>query len=138
MVAAVVFPDVEAHLIGRVQAALDGRREPFTDGVRVSNRWPETADGPVLDPGRLVVVRDDGGPATSDVRATARIGVNVWAESEAVVSDLANMVRAVIDAMPDGEPVVYARMARPYQVEDEAGRPRMYMTGELSVRGVSL
>lgn len=129
---AVIFPDVEAHLIGYLRAALGGRSEPFASGVWVGNLLPGDA------PQRAVLVRDDGGPVLGDVRAVARIGVNVFAGTEAEVSDLANLVSALIGGAADGAPIVRAQTTRPYSVTDDAGRPRQYFTAELIVRGTNL
>lgn len=128
----VLFPDVEAHLITYLRAALVARTEPVTANVWVGNLLPKSV------PQRAVLVRDDGGPTLGDVRAVARVGVNVWAPSEADVSDLANLVSALVGASADGTPVVRAQTTRPYSVTDDAGRPRHYFTAELIVRGTNL
>lgn len=128
----VLFPDVEMHLITYLRGALSARPEPFVTGTWVGNLLPQTR------PQRAVLVRDDGGPTLGDVRAVARLGINVFAQSQADVADLANLASAIIGASADGKPVVRATTTRPYSVTDDAGQPRMYFTSELVVRGQSL
>lgn len=128
----ILFPDVEAHLISTIRAALLARTEPVTANVWVGNVLPKPA------PERAVLVRDDGGPHLGDVRGVARLGVNVWAGSHEDVSDLANLVSAIVGGSADGAPVVRATASRPYSVTDDAARPRHYFTAELIVRGSAL
>lgn len=130
--AGVIFPDVEAWAITYLRGALAARSEPFTAGVWVGNLLPQTR------PQRAVLVRDDGGPTLGDVRAVARLGINVFAGTEPDVSDLANLVSALIGGSADGKPVVRATTTRPYSVTDDAGQPRHYFTAELIIRGESL
>lgn len=129
--AGILFPDLEAWLIGYLRGALSGRSEEYASSVWVGNLLPRDHTG------RAVLVRDDGGQHLGDVRGVARIGVNVWANSQAEVSDLANLTSALIGRCADGTPVVRATQTRPYSVTDDGGRPRMYFTAELIVRGTS-
>ena len=129
---AVLFGDVEAWAITYLKGSLAARSEPFASDVWVGNLLPKTR------PVRAVLVRDDGGPVLGDVRAVARLGVNVFASTLPDVSDLANLVSALIGGAADGKPVVRATTTRPYSVTDEAGAPRMYFTAELTIRGTSL
>lgn len=128
---AVLFPDVEAWLIGFFKAALAARPELFAAAVKVTNH----VDNPT---GRTILVRDDGGPVLGDVRGVARLGVNVWADTHEEASDLANLASALLGGAADGAPVVRVSTTRPYSVTDEAGKPRQYFTAELVVRGVSI
>lgn len=135
---AILWPDVEAEFYGYMAAALAARSEPYADAVRVSNRVPrETASDPWPTSGRLVVVRDDGGPTTEDVRATARLGVRVWAEDEAAASDLANLCVALVRAWRSAT-VRRAIPSRPYSVTETSGRPAQFFTAELTIRGRAL
>jgi hypothetical protein len=128
----IVWPDIEAAFIAYIGPALVARPEPFASGVRVGNDQKST-------PARQVIVRDDGGPKRGDVRATARIGVRVLAKTWADCADLAALVVALIDAWPDGEPVVaVASLSRGYPVADPSGIPERYVTAELVLRGVDL
>lgn len=128
----ILFPDVEAHTITYLRDALAARPEAYTSGVWVGNLLPQVR------PTRAVLVRDDGGPTLGDVRAVARLGINVYAATEPDVSDLANLVSALVGGMADGAPVVKASTTRPYSVTDDAGTPHHYFTAELWVRGTNL
>lgn len=135
---AIVWSDIEAEFIGYMGPALIARPEAFTADVMVRNRVPnESATQPWPTSGRLIVVRDDGGPTTQDVRATARLGVRVWAPTEAETSDLANLVVALVRGWRS--PVVRrTEPTRPYSVTEESRRPAMYFTAELMIRGRAL
>lgn len=131
---AVLFGDVEAWLTGFYTAELATRTEPVTDGVWVGN---DLAKAPPTTR-RRILVRDDGGPVLGDVRAVARIGVQVWAGTHADSSDLANLASALLAGAADGKPVVRVSTTRPYSVPDEGEQHKHYFTAELVVRGVSL
>ena len=135
---AILHADIEAEFIGYMASALQSRPEAYASDVRVSNRVPnESSTQPWPTSGRLVVVRDDGGPMTQDVRATARLGVRVWAPSEAETSDLANLVAALVRGWRS--PVVRrTEPTRPYSVTEESSRPAQYFTAELMIRGRAL
>lgn len=137
--AGVIQPDVEAFLIGHLSTALSSRAEPYAASVRVSNRVPSEQPGDLWPTSkRLVVIRDDGGQALGDVRAIARLGVRVWAATDAETSDLANLVSALIGACEGNGPVRRSSAARPFDVTEASGRPCQYFTAELVVRGVGL
>lgn len=132
MGAAVLWPDVEAAAVAYLSTALGELSQPVTSGVHVSTRLPNPR------PERAVIVRDDGGPPLGDVRAVARIGVNVWAATDADAADLAAIVTALINGWPDGKPVIRAVAGRANQVPDDSGQPLRYLTAEVWVRGTNL
>lgn len=132
----IVFPDVVAVTVAHVRAELEGRSEPFTDGVWVSNGTNKDPDGSGRRDPRMVIIRGDGGNRLSDVRGVARLGVNVWHETDADVTDLANIVSAIVAGMANVGPVRRATASLPADVTDDA--PRRYVTAELLVRGDSL
>lgn len=134
---AILFPDVEAAFVGYMAPALAARPEPHAANVAVRNRVPSERAGDLWPTsGRLVVVRDDGGP-TNSIRGVARIGVRVWAPSETEVSDLANLVAALVGGWDD-DVVRAPKVTRPYSVTEASERPAMYFTAELVVRGRGL
>jgi hypothetical protein len=128
----VVWPDVEAAVITYLTTALAGRAESFTDGVDVVRTLPDPR------PARCVTVRSDGGPSLGDVRGLARLGVNVWAQTDEDAADLANLTSALVTAMPNGQPVITATASLPYAIPDPSGQPLRYFTAELVVRGTGL
>lgn len=126
----VLFPDVVAYLIGYLKAALDARTEPYCAGVVVDNVEPNPR------PARSVVIDRIGGPRLDRTRELARVAVNVWAETDADVTDLMSMVRGLIAACPDGRPVCRAvENAGPVDVPDK--QPHRYLVADLTVRGTA-
>lgn len=135
---AILWSDIEAEFIGYMGPALSARPEAYADGVAVRNRVPnESSTQPWPTSGRLVVVRDDGGSTTQDVRADARLGIKVWAPTEAECSDLANLVVALVRAWRSPT-VRRTQPTRPYSVTEESARPARYFTAELMIRGRQL
>ena len=130
MTTLVLFPDVEAWAVGYLKVAIAARAEAYCSGVTVSNDRKG-------DTGRVVTVRNDGGPQLDPIRSVARLGVNVWAATNEDATDLANMVRALLLASPNGNPVVRARgQSGPIAIPDDVG-PHRYLTVELTVRGTA-
>ena len=132
----ILHADVEAEFIGYMTSALQARPESYATDVAVRNRVPDERAGgtPWPTSGRLIVVRDDGGPTTQDVRATARIGVRVWGADDAETADLALLASALVGAWRSPT-VRVSQPTRPYSVTEESGRPARYFTAELMIRG---
>jgi hypothetical protein len=121
---------MEAATVSYLTTALAARPEPVAAGVRVSAQKTQ-------DPAKQVIVRDDGGGPEGDVRAVCRLGVNVWAPTDEDATALAALVTALLNAWPDGDPVVRSSATRGYAITDEAG-PLRYLTAELIIRGMSI
>lgn len=131
--AAILFPDVELVFTDYLRTALAGRPEAYASGVFVSNAVPN----PRRD--RMVIVRRDGGPRTSTTLEAARVAVRVWASTDRDANDLARLVRALLWAMPDGDPVTAVRdLSGPSAVPDASGQPLRFLTVEAVVRGSDL
>jgi hypothetical protein len=129
----ILFPDVELWASEYLRTALTGRGEPYAAGAYVSNAVPATRRP------RMVIVRRDGGPRLDLIREAARLGVNVWAETDRDATDLARLVAALLWAAPDGNPVLrVTQNAGPTPVSDVSGKPIRYMTFELTVRGTEI
>ena len=126
----IIWPDMEAAAVGYLSGALADRDELYARGVWVTAQKESGR-------ARQVTIRDDGGRWLGDVRATVRLGVNVWADNESDATALAALVTALLNAWPDGKPVLRAQATRAYPVADAAG-PRRYLTCELVVRGTAL
>lgn len=129
---AVILPDVKSAILDHIRSTLATRLEPFAEGVVVKGKLPDPR------PDRAVTVRDDGGNSLGDVRGASRLGVNVWATSEADATDLANLVRAIVAGSENVGPIRSATASLPAEVADSSGQPLRYFTAELIVRGVSL
>lgn len=136
---AVLFADLELEVCTRLKAALDARSEPYTDNVYVGRQNPLNAvTGEPERRTRQVTVRRDGGPRLDRVRESARIGVNVYAETPQICNNLALMVEALLTALPDGAPICRVdRTSGLIPIEADAG-PQVYMTLELIARGADL
>lgn len=129
----VIFPDVEGHFTSWLRTALAARPEPFAASVKVDRTAP-----PVL-PARLVTVRRDGGGHLDQVRELARLTVNVWHDSPEDCADLACLVRALMWASPNGDPVLRVETnAGPSVVPEENGKPHVVMTFDAWIRGENL
>lgn len=138
---AIVWADVEAWGVDYLTRGLFLAEPDYPEAVdvMVRNRVPTEREGDLWPAShRLVVVRDDGGQWLGDVRAVARIGVQVWAESHERATDLARLVVALLGGAEGDGPVRRARPSRPYTVSDEEGRPKRYLTAELVIRGGNL
>lgn len=123
----ILFPDVEAWLTAHLRDGLAARTEAYCADVHVG------IDEPNPRPARSVVVRRVGGFRLDRVRELARMGVNVWAATEADAADLTSMVRALVAACPDGLPVVKAAEQSANDVPD--AQPHRYVVVDLTVRG---
>lgn len=137
----ILWPDLEAWGVEYLTRALAACQAiyPVATGVLVRNRVPTEREGDTWPAsGRLVVVRDDGGPWQGDVRAVGRIGVQVWATTGEDATDLARLVVALLGAAEGDGPVRRAQPSRAYTVTDDEGRPKRYATAELLLRGDSL
>lgn len=140
----VIFSDLELFLTDFIRdelAALAGN--PYPE-VFVSNRFFEPdEDDPQPEPPFQVIVRDDGGPDTSIITNQPSVGITVLGGDDPTqgkeATDLALVVKAIVKdsaRVEPGNPVAAVLAATgPYKVTEESGRPRRYMTFELSVTG---
>lgn len=135
---AILWPDIEAEFITDMSALLVARPEPFTTDVMVRNQVPnESTTQPWPTSKRLVVVRNDGGPTTRDVRANPRLGVQVWGASKEETADLANLLVALVGGWRSPT-VRRTDPSLPFWVTEESARPKQYFPVELMIRGRQL
>jgi hypothetical protein len=137
---AVLFGDAAAWATTYLRAAIAARTEGYADDVTVRTQKP-TATDTDLPPasGRVVTVRDDGGPRGPDVTKTVTLGVNVWAEDEGDCVDLANLTAALLEAAPgDGPVVAHVSTSGPFPLPDQSAKPHRYLSVDLSVVGSPL
>lgn len=131
--AGVIFSDLEADTIPRLQAWLDARAEAATLGVEVSNAT-ETEAFPavtvVLGPGLGMV----------DTIDDTTLRLNVYHEDEAKASRLALLVRAFFDSIAaNGKPITRARVtAGPVAVPNKLRVHQWYMVVNVTRRGTPL
>ena len=130
---AVVMPDVELLLTGYLRDALAARSEECCQDVHVSTSVPNPRED------RMVVVRRDGGRRLDAFRDLARVGVQVWASSFGECVELASIVRALIQGLPDGAPILAcSEQLAPSAVPDKSGQPMRYGVFDLTLRGSDL
>lgn len=138
----VLFPDVLDWACGYVRTALAARTEAYTSSVTVRDQRPdESAVDTMPTSGRLVTIRDDGGPRLPGVTRVTTLGINVWAKKTKDAKNLALMVAAILEASPGNGAIVAHRGATgPLSVQDPAdmGRPHFYLSVDLGVRGSAL
>jgi len=128
----IVSPDIEAWAVDYIRGGLAGLSDPVTDNVLVATRVP-TERAP-----KMVVVRRDGGPKLDVVREIARLGVRVWGTSDEEVTDLTNIVRALLQASPGNGPVRrFVEIAGPSYLLEDSGQPMRFFTVELTVKGAA-
>lgn len=100
-----------------------------------------TVPNPVLT--RMVTVRRDGGPRVDQVQEVARLGVNVWAESEYALLNgtdgLAQLVRAhLLGAAGSGAISGVDEISGPSVIPEASEQAHVYMTFEVVASGVDL
>lgn len=128
----VIFPDAEAWACQYLSERLGQISETYTADVYVSNEVPTTRAP------RMVIVRRDGGQRLDVAREVARLGVRVFAPSDEEVSDLTQMVRALLAASVGEGPVRrYVEIAGPARILEASRHPVRFFTVELTVRGTS-
>jgi|GEM_PF-5909720 len=134
-VAGVIFTDLPAVTIPKLQALLDARPEPFTDGVVVSNKVIEGKP-------RMVTVNLGAGTGTFDTLDDTTLRINVRALDESDAADLALMVRAIFEApaplgLRDGDPITACRIsAGPVEVPNDTDFFQWYMVANVTRRGI--
>jgi hypothetical protein len=135
---AILFPDAVAWAVTYLGPALAARVEPFADDVTVRSQAPrEDATDPAPVPGRVVTIRDDGGP-DRDLTKVNSLGVNVWADTEEEAGDLARLVAALLRAgVGTGALVAHLGANGPYPIPDESGH-HWFLSADLLFRGSSL
>lgn len=135
MIPRLIFPDVVAWACSYLRDALGQRPEPYTENVHVGANTPDPRKN------RMVIVREDGGARLDDgVRDSCLLGINVWATSEQEARQLAQLVRSLLWAAPDGSNGVVRVESgtRPVMVPDESKQARAFFTIPVVVTGSPL
>lgn len=124
---AVIFSDLMAHLVSRLNAALTA--QGFT-----STRVGIKAD----DSPSQVILRRDGGNRESKTLMTDAIGVNIYETTYATAEELALMVDAIFDDLPDGNPIVATSVQSSIQDVTDLKGERRFMRYAVTHRGSNL
>jgi hypothetical protein len=83
----------------------------------------------------MVILRRDGGPRLDVVREVARLGIRVWASSDAEAADLTGLVRGLLAASVGEGPVRgFSEVSGPVSVPEPSGQSLRYFTVEVIVR----
>ena len=127
MADAVIFSDIMAHLVSRLQAGLTS--EGFT-----TTRVGVLAD----DSNSQVILRRDGGTRRSKTIMTDSIGVNIYETSYANAESLARMVMALFDDLPNGQPIVDVVPESSIQDITDLKAQRRFMRFAVDHRGTNL
>lgn len=123
----VIFSDIMAHLVTRLRTALIA--EGYTD-TRVGIK----AD----DSDSQVIIRRDGGTRDSKTITSSVIGVNIYETSYANAEDLALMVEAIFDDLPDGNPIVATSVQSSIQDVTDLQGERRFLRFAVTHRGSNL
>lgn len=133
MTDAALLPDVKAAMIDYLETALAARAESYTDNVLVT--W----DMPATRPNRVILIRLDGGLTRSVKHASARMGLQIWCETDEVANDLANMTHMLLNACRNNGPFRGPNyLGVPQDVIDRAGARThglRYIAAEIIVVG---
>jgi hypothetical protein len=127
MADAVIFSDIMAHLVSRLNTELDA--QGYT-----STRVGIKADDSVSQ----VIIRRDGGSRDSKTLMSSVIGVNIYEASYAAAEGLALMVEAIFDDLPDGNPIVATSVQSSIQDVTDLKGERRFMRFAVTHRGSNL
>jgi hypothetical protein len=127
MADAVIFSDIMAHLVSRLNALLTAHNRP---DVRVGIR----AD----DSDSQVVLRRDGGNSAGKTLMDSAIGVNVYETSYARAETLSLLVAALFEDLPDGNPITASSVQSSIQDVTDLTGERRFMRFAITHRGSTL
>lgn len=123
----VIFSDIMAHLVSRLKTRLTA--EGYTT-TRVGIKADDSAS--------QVILRRDGGSRTSKTLTSSVIGVNIYEETYAATEDLALMVEAIFDDLPDGNPIVATSVQSSIQDVTDLQGERRFLRFAVTHRGSNL
>lgn len=124
---AVIFSDIMAHLVSRLSTELTAQGFSSTRVSVLADESPSQ-----------VILRRDGGTRKSKTVMTSVIGVNVYAANYSDAETLANMVMAIFDDLPNGEPIVEVTVGAFIQDVSDLKGQRRYMSFAVDHRGQNL
>lgn len=123
----VIFSDIMAHLVSKLKTRLTA--EGYTT-TRVGIKADDSAS--------QVILRRDGGSRTSKTLTSSVIGVNIYEETYAATEDLALMVEAIFDDLPDGNPIVATSVQSSIQDVTDLQGERRFLRFAVTHRGSNL
>ena len=134
MAEVIVMPDTEKVVCDFVRSALAARTETYTNDVYVGVEVPDDKRS------RMVIVTRQAGRTASVVKDQPFVRFWIWANSHKEVTDLTNMVRALLPSMADGKPVLLVKEnSGPSPVPDASiSQHQRLMTYEIYLRGTAV
>lgn len=123
----VIFGDLMAHLVPRLQTALV--QQGFTS-VRVGVKADESAS--------QVILRRDGGARDSKTIMSSVISLNIYESTFAQAEQLALVVEAIFDDLPDGSPIVATSVQSSIQDVTDLKGERRFVSYVVTHRGSNL
>lgn len=123
---AVIFSDIMAHLVSRIEAAL------ATTAYSSAHVSVQADTSPLQ-----VIIRRDGGARLGKVMTNSVIGVNVYAPDYGTAEGLALTVEAIFDSLPDGDPITYVNVQSSIQDVSDLKSQRRFMRYALDHRGTN-
>lgn len=126
--APILFPNVEALLVGHFDDLLD---------IRVANAIPDPR------PAEFLRIVRTGGPRTGVRTDSAQVTFEYWADTLYNASEGARLVRAHVNALAgrriDGVQVNRVQeFSGPSELPDPSGQPRYSWTVQIDVRGTAI
>tara|TARA_B110000971_G_C20034696_1_gene513497 strand:- start:2433 stop:2816 length:384 start_codon:yes stop_codon:yes gene_type:complete len=123
----VIFTNIMSHLVARLSAALTARGYPDT---RVGIRADESPS--------QVILRRDGGTRPSKTLEDSVIGINIYATNYGNAEELALMVSAIFDDLPDGNPITATSVQSSIQDVTDLQGERRFLRFTVTNRGSNL
>tara|TARA_B110000459_G_scaffold127206_1_gene139534 strand:- start:219 stop:608 length:390 start_codon:yes stop_codon:yes gene_type:complete len=127
MADAVIFSDIMAHLVSRLNTELTAQGYTTT---RVGILADDTTS--------QVIIRRDGGSRNSKTIMSSVIGVNIYESSYATAEGLALMVEAIFDDLPNGTPIVATSVQSSIQDVTDLSGERRFLRFAVTHRGSNL
>jgi|TARA_R110000744_G_scaffold32469_12_gene76013 hypothetical protein len=127
MADAVIFSDIMAHLVSRLNTELT--TQGYTN-TRVGILADDTTS--------QVIIRRDGGSRNSKTIMSSVIGVNIYESSYATAEGLALMVEAIFDDLPNGTPIVATSVQSSIQDVTDLSGERRFLRFAVTHRGSNL
>lgn len=123
----IIFSDIMAHLVSRISTELSSRGFAGTRVSVLADKSPSQ-----------VILRRDGGGRKSKTVMTSVIGINVYSDSYADAENLSNMIEALFDNLPDGNPIVSTSVQSSIQDVSDLKSQRRFMRWAVDHRGANL
>lgn len=127
MADAVIFSDLMAHLVSRLTTELQAQGFSQTRVSVLADESPSQ-----------VILRRDGGTRKSKTVMTSIIGVNCYAANYSDAETLANMVEALFDDLPNGDPIVSTSAQSSIQDVSDLRAQRRFLSFAIDHRGTNL